>query len=38
MAALRNLCGRLNKPTLVPTNDQLKIGKRSYVPLKNRAL
>jgi site-specific recombinase XerD len=37
-AALRNLSCRLNKPTLVPSNEQLKIGRRSYVPLKNRAL
>ncbi|MEO8402593.1 MAG: phage integrase N-terminal domain-containing protein [Gammaproteobacteria bacterium] len=38
MSALRNLCGIINKENIVPTNDQLGIGKRSYVSLKNRAI
>ncbi len=36
-ATLRYVCKRINKPTLVPSNDELKIGKRKYVSLKNRA-
>jgi hypothetical protein len=36
-AVLRKLCEGLKKSTLVPNNDQLKIGKRKYVSVTNRA-
>lgn len=38
MAALRRLCDKINKKNLVPTNGQLNIGRRSYVPKRNRAV
>src|SRR5665213_1562533 len=30
-AGLRYLCEKINKPTLIPNNDKLNIGKRTYV-------
>lgn len=39
MSVLRHLSVRINKPSVVPTNDALQIGKRTYVPqCHNRAL
>lgn len=38
MAVLRRLCDKINKKNLIPSNDQLKIGRRSYVPTRNRAI
>jgi site-specific recombinase XerC len=39
MAVLRRLCDKLNKKSLIPTNDQLSIGgRRRYVPTRNRAI
>ncbi len=37
-AALRYLCEKTNKTNIVPKNDDLKIGKRQYKPLTNKAL
>lgn len=38
LAALRTLCKKINKKNLIPTNKQLKIGKRTYIPKRNRAI
>ncbi len=38
MACIRKLCDKLNKKNIVPTNDQLNIGRRSYKPKINRAI
>jgi site-specific recombinase XerD len=38
MAALRKLCDKINKRNIIPRNNQLNIGKRSYAPTKNRAI
>jgi len=38
MAVLRHLATHINKPNIVPTNDRLGIGKRSYIPKINRAI
>jgi site-specific recombinase XerD len=38
MSALRFLCKKINKPTIIPSNDALGIPKRTYVPVKNRAI
>jgi hypothetical protein len=38
LAMLRFLCQKLNKSNLIPSNSKLGIGKRTYVPIKNRAL
>lgn len=38
MASLRWLCTKINKSNLIPKNDQLNIGRRSYTPKKNRAI
>jgi len=37
-AVLRNLCEKINKKNIVPSNDQMNIGKRSYSPKSNRAI
>lgn len=37
-SVLRYLCGRINKVNLIPDNNKLLIGKRAYVPVRNRAL
>lgn len=37
-AVLRYLAVKLNKPNIVPTNDRLGIGKRSYVSKTSRAI
>ncbi len=37
-AALRYLCEKLNKINIVPSNDQLNIGKRHYKPTTNKAI
>jgi site-specific recombinase XerD len=38
MAALRRLCEKINKKNLIPKNDKLNIGRRNYVPKRNRAI
>lgn len=38
MSALRKLCEKINKQNIVPSNNQLNIGRRSYVPKRNRAI
>lgn len=38
MSALRNMCDKINKPNIIPSNDNLNIGKRKYIPSKNRAI
>jgi len=38
LAAVRKMCSRLGKPVLVPSNIDLGIGKRCYVPKRNRAI
>lgn len=38
LAALRNLCNKINKATIIPTNDSLDIGRRQYTPKINRAI
>jgi site-specific recombinase XerD len=38
MAALRRLCEKINKKNLIPSNAQLNIGRRTYVPKRNRAI
>ncbi len=38
LSALRNLCEMLNKANIVPSNQQLNLGQRQYVPIKNRAI
>ena len=37
-AALRWLCGKVNKYGVVPTNDELNVGKRVYVTNVNKAI
>jgi len=37
-SALRWLCGKINKKNLVPRNNELKIGRRTYAPIRNRAI
>ncbi len=37
-AALRFLCDKIKKPTIIPSNNRLDIGNRIYVPQTNRAL
>ena len=37
-AVLRHLCDRINKRNIMPTNEQLNISKRVYLPKINRAL
>jgi hypothetical protein len=37
-AVLKNLCEKINKRNIMPTNSQLKIGNRSYKPTFNRAI
>jgi site-specific recombinase XerC len=38
MSVLRNVCEKINKRNLIPTNSQLNIGNRSYAPKINRAI
>lgn len=38
IAALRNLCEKINKPNIIPSNKQLNIGRRTYIPKSNRAI
>jgi len=38
LSVIRKLADLIHKPQLVPSNNQLNIGKRSYVSEKNRAL
>lgn len=38
LAVLRFLCEKLNKANIIPDNKTLGIGKRTYVPVVNRAL
>jgi integrase len=38
MAVLRKLCFKLNKCNIIPTNTQMKIGRRTYKPTTNRAI
>jgi site-specific recombinase XerC len=38
MSVLRHLSVRINKANIIPTNDALQIGKRTYIPKTNRAL
>jgi hypothetical protein len=38
LSALRRLCEKINKATIIPTNDQLQVGRRQYIPTYNRAL
>jgi len=38
MSALRKLADLIKKPQLIPSNDKLNIGKRSYISEKNKAL
>jgi hypothetical protein len=37
-AALRHLCIHINKPNIIPSNEKLGLGKRTYVTRTNRAL
>lgn len=37
-SALRNICEKIGKTNIVPTNDNLNIGKRKYTPSVNRAI
>lgn len=37
-ACLRNLCDKLNKKNIIPSNDELRIGKRTYKPKENKAI
>jgi hypothetical protein len=37
-AVLRHLCVRINKMNIIPSNTELCIGKRTYVPASNKAL
>lgn len=37
-AVLRFLCNKINKHNIIPSNKELNIGKRNYVPLTNRAI
>ena len=37
-AAIRNLCGKINKSNIVPSNKQMEIGNRRYTPKINRAI
>lgn len=37
-AILRYLCEKINKSNIVPTNKELQIGNRQYVPKRNRAI
>lgn len=38
MSVLRYLCEKLNKVNIVPSNKELQIGNRKYVPQRNRAI
>jgi site-specific recombinase XerC len=38
MSVIRNLCEKINKRNIVPTNPRLSIGNRSYAPKSNRAI
>ena len=38
LAVLRFLCEKINKSNLIPTNEKLGIGRRTYVSVENRAL
>jgi len=38
MSTLRNLCQKINKPTIILSNKEYNIGQRTYVPVKNKAL
>jgi len=38
LAAIRKMCDRLGKRNLVPSNKVLEIGRRNYVPTRNRAI
>lgn len=38
LSAIRYLATKINKITIIPSNQELKIGKRKYVPQFNRAL
>ncbi len=38
VSVIRHLSALMNKPQIVPSNQDLKIGARNYVSLKNRAL
>jgi site-specific recombinase XerD len=37
-SALRFLCKKINKPTIIPSNKEMSIPRRIYVPVTNRAL
>ena len=37
-SALRFLCKKINKPTIIPSNKNLGIPRRIYVPVRNRAI
>lgn len=38
MSAIRYLCAKINKSNIVPSNHDLNIANRTYVPKKNRAI
>lgn len=38
VAAIRFICKKMNKANVVPANDQMNIGRRSYKPTYNRAI